>query len=758
MVNVAEALDEGTRHQEAGQWADAERLFRQILDEQPDHAEALYRLGTLAVRAGAVQQGIQLISAAIRADRSQAAFHVNLGEAFRRQGDLGQAIHSTQQAIQLEPDLAPAHANLGLIYQQQGNLAAAADCYREAARLTPDDPQAHAALGRVLFRLGQLAEAEACFRRAVSVAPHDPSQHRLLGIALHDQGKLDESVECFHRALELDPNDFAAHNSLGTILQHRRAFDQAEQHYRRAIMLQPNFAEAQTNLGALLANQDRAEEALSHFLKASQLMPNAPLAFSNLAGLYLKIGQLDESIKASRHAIELNPDYAAPHRHLGVCLHFLGQTDRAIQALCAAVRLDPVDAQQHSTLLYTLNYHSGYDPQAVFAEHRAWAARHADPLTAASAPHANDRTPGRRLRVGYVSPHFREHAVNFFSEPILASHDHEAFEIFCYADVGNPDDVTRRLQPYADQWRDIVGHSDLAASDLMRRDQIDVLVDLAGHIIGNRLTIFAHKPAPIQVTYLGYQNTTGMRAMDYRLTDAWSDPPDTNDEFYIEKLVRLPGPFFCYRPSPDAPPPGPLPALTNGHVTFGSFNFFGKVNLHVLDAWAEILRTVERSRLILLAAAPKEVKPYVLGRFERQGIGADRIELCELRPNAEYLKLISQVDIALDPFPLNGHTTTCDALWMGVPVVTLAGRTYASRFGGSALVHLGLRDLIAESREQYFERAVQWARDVDRLRQLRGDLRPRMAASPLVDARTFTRGLEAEYRRMWVDWCMRQSS
>jgi predicted O-linked N-acetylglucosamine transferase (SPINDLY family) len=292
---------------------------------------------------------------------------------------------------------------------------------------------------------------------------------------------------------------------------------------------------------------------------------------------------------------------------------------------------------------------------------------------------------------------------------------------------------------------------------LIRDDQIDLLVDLSGHIAGHRLLVFARKPAPVQVTYLGYQNTTGMQAMDYRLTDDWSDPPGT-DAFYTEKLVRLPEAFFCYRPSPDAPPVGELPALASGHVTFGSFNNFAKVTPATLDAWAKILAGVSHSRLVILAHNAPSLHESLLNRFAGQGIEPGRVHIVNRCPRPEYLTRIAAVDIALDPFPFNGHTTTCDALWQGVPVVTLAGNNYASRFGSSAHNVLGLTELIAASAEQYVEIATTLARDLIRLATLRGELRPRIAASTLLDGAGFARRVEAAYRAMWIDWCQRPTS
>jgi protein O-GlcNAc transferase len=389
----------------------------------------------------------------------------------------------------------------------------------------------------------------------------------------------------------------------------------------------------------------------------------------------------------------------------------------------------------------------------LFREHLTWGQRHADPLTSSARPHALDRSPARRLRIGYVSPNFKAHAVNFFFEPILTSHDRERFEIICYSDTAVEDETTRRLRGHASSWRSSLTLSNEQLAAQIRQDQIDILVDLTGHISGGlRLPAFARKPAPIQVTYLGYQNTTGMQAMDYRLTDEWSDPPGTTEHLHTEKLVRLSSAFFCYLPSPDAPRITPLPAETAGRVTFGSFNYFAKVTSEALATWAEILSRVPGSRLVILADMAASLRTRLVDVFAQHGIAAERLEFVHRLPRAKYLELINRVDIALDPFPFTGHTTTCDCLWQGVPVVTLAGTTYVSRFGSSAHRVLGLTSLVARQPEQYVAIATSLAGDLSGLATMRAQLRDRMAASPLLGFRTFTSNLEAEYLRMWHDW------
>jgi predicted O-linked N-acetylglucosamine transferase (SPINDLY family) len=427
--------------------------------------------------------------------------------------------------------------------------------------------------------------------------------------------------------------------------------------------------------------------------------------------------------------------------------------DGAIAANRRTIEVDPHDVGGHGNLIYALTAHEACDAQTLLAEHRAWAVRHAEPLTAAAAPHAREAPGGRRLRVGYVSAHFRNHAVSFFSEPLIAAHDHERFEIYLYSDVKNADQVTARFQGHADAWRDTAGATDDALAQTVRQDRIDILVDLAGHIGPNRLLVFARKPAPVQVTYLGYQNTTGMSAMDYRLTDAHADPPEMTDPFYTERLVRLPRAFFCYRPPQPAPEVSALPTLASGQITFGSLNQPIKLRPTTWETWARILAAVPCSRLLVLA--------YPGGQFERRardmmadrGVDPDRLEVVGRRPRYDYLQLHERIDLALDSFPFNGHTTVCEALWMGVPSIMLEGTSYASRFGGSVLVNLGLEDFLARSVDEYVQIAVAWAGQPERLAELRGTMRERMRASPLVDAAGFARNVEDAYRQMWLGWC-----
>jgi predicted O-linked N-acetylglucosamine transferase (SPINDLY family) len=370
--------------------------------------------------------------------------------------------------------------------------------------------------------------------------------------------------------------------------------------------------------------------------------------------------------------------------------------------------------------------------------------------------YANRREPGRRLKVGYVSPDFRQHSVAYFVDPLLKGHDQQAVEVFCYAEVARPDAVTARLRGYGGHWLVTVGLSDDDLTERIRTDGIDILVDLAGHTEKNRLGVFAHKPAPVQVTWLGYPNTTGRKSIDYRLVDAVTDPVGEADAWASETLVRVEGGFLCYAGSRGAPEPTAPPCLMTDTVTFGSFNNPAKLSPATLDAWGSLLARLPQARLLLKGRpfADAATRALFLSRLGERGVAAERVELVAWMPSgAAHLGLYNRVDIALDPFPYNGTTTTCEALWMGVPVVTLRGDRHRGRVGASLLTQVGLKDWIASSMEEYLEIADTLAGDPDHLKYLRRTLRPRLAASPLCDGRAFARKIEAAYRTIWQHWC-----
>ena len=495
-------------------------------------------------------------------------------------------------------------------------------------------------------------------------------------------------------------------------------FDNNSACYQTALALKPGYAEAHINLGSVLQSR----------------------------------GNLDEAVACYRQALSLKPGYAEAHSNLGGALKDQGLLEEAVVCYQQALALKPGSAVTHSNLVYTLYFCPDYDASMIHDAHRLWNQQHALPLATHIRPHNNDRTPHRRLRIGYVSPNFHAHPVGLFVLPLLESHNHEDFEIVCYSSVEVQDQFTSRFCSHADTWRKVLGFSDEQVANTVRQDRIDILVDLTLHMNKNRLLVFARRPAPVQVTYLGYCGTTGMSAMDYRLTDPYLDPPNQTGEFYSEQSIWLPETYWCYRPMLTAPDVNALPALRNGYFTFGCLNNFGKVTVPTLEAWCRLLKTMPQSRLLLHAKIGSH-RDRVRDFFSEQGISPERLLFAEMVPTSEYFQLYGKVDVALDPFPYNGGTTTFDAMWMGVPVVSLAGQTSVGRAGLSILSNVGLEALVARDVDEYVLIARDLANDLPRLAQLRECLRQRMEVSPLMDSPRFARNIEAAYRRMWQQWC-----
>ena len=695
MTSIPEALQAGLEHHRAGRLLQAEQMYRRVLQIHPRHAGAVHLLGLIAFQAGKLDVAEFMLKEAVKIDAFHAPYSADLGEIYRALGKGSEAIAAYRKALELNPETADTHNNLGTLLQAAGQLDEASECFREALQWNAAHAEAALNLGTTLQLQGKLTEAETAFATAARLAPEDPLVYLAFGKCLRAQKNALGAIACFQMAVRLDPDSAQAHYQLGRAHRTRGESDLAAAEFAQALRLAPDLAEAHYNLGLLERDRGRAREALTAFQEAARLDPAMIDAHLCLANLYLALEAPDLAVAASRAAVAIQGDSPSAAAHLAAALQAQGDLDGAIAAYRRAVELKPDSPVAHSNLLYVLNFHPAQSAAQLFAEHRAWAERHAEPLTALAAPHQNDRNPERRLRVGYVSAHFREHSVSFFSLPLLATHARDQFEVFGYSNSRDTDTITEQFQQVA-VWRPIEGMSDDAVAQQIRDDQIDILVDLTGHIGGNRLSVFARKPAPVQVTYLGYQNTTGMTAMDYRLTDAHADPPGTTDAFYTEKLVRLPGSFFCYRPPEAAPDVSELPALASGRVTLGWLNFLAKTTPEAIQMWSRLLIAVPDAQLVVLAYRPGVFEDRVLDAMSAAGVDPARVEIVNWRPPDAYLRLHHRIDIALDSYPFNGHTTICNALWMGVPSVVRQGTSFASRFGGSALVNLGLEDLIAE--------------------------------------------------------------
>ncbi len=573
--------------------------------------------------------------------------------------------------------------------------------------------------------------------------------HHMLGCALQAQGKIEDAAAAFNRTLELDPSHAKAANNLGCLLEATGNLDGAAQCYQIAVNNDPKLTHAIYNLGNLYKQLGDAGQAAKYIGEALALEPAHAEWLCNLASLQYGSLRLDEAYASLQAAMAIDPACERAYSQLGAVQIVTGRIQEARVSLRKAQELKP-DAATESWLLLLEHYVADQDPQATFEAHRAWAERHARRLTRVTDHRSRPRAPGRRIHIGYVSPDFVRHPVAYFIEPVLAAHDRESFNVYCYSGAARGDEVTARLRASAENWRDVSELTDEKLADRIYADGIDVLVDLAGHTGGGRLKMFARKPGRVQVTWLGYPDTTGLDTMDFRLSDEIADPPGLTERYQSEKLVHLPGSFLCYAPPADSPEVA-MPPAAGDRIAFGCFNNLAKVTPEMVALWCELLRSLPRARLILKSygLAAESVRRELRERVQGQGIDAARVELfASDRTPAEHLAKYGEIDIALDVFPYNGTTTTCEALWMGVPVVTLAGSTHVSRVSASILGSLGLAELVAQTPEQYLEIARRLAVDVDRRRALRAGMRARMQSSPLLDARGFTRGLEAAYRGM----------
>lgn len=656
-----------------------------------------------------------------------------------------------RQLLAEHPGHADANYNLGNIFMSKGRFSWAVACYREAIRHRPDFAQAHGNLASALNCLGQLDAAVASNRQVVRLLPDSAMAHYNLALTLQASGQFNEAIAVYRHAIELDPHLALAHNNLGIALQATGMLKDAIESFRLAIQLMPDYVDAHFNLGVALHENGHLSDAIASYQTAIRLKPDYANAHGNLGGTFRSAGQLDLAIASYKLALCLQPDLAEAHSNLGNVLRDIGRVDEAIFHYREAIRLKPGYSDAHSNLVFGLQFHPGADVDLIRREHRLWNQLYAHPLRKFIRPHANDPNPSRPLRIGYVSPDFRDHVVGQNILPLLRHHDRQQFQVFCYSNTLQTDEFSGQIRQHADIWRNITRLSDSQAADLIREDQIDILVDLSLHTAHNRLLVFARKPAPVQISYLGYCSTTGLDAMDFRLSDPYLDPPDSDLSVYSEKTIRLPETYWCYNPRGPTPPPSPSPAETAGYVTFGCLNNFAKVT-PALDLWAQILRSIPASRLIL-HSPPGAHLAAVRRQFAGNGISPDRLEFPTQQPWPDYIRTYGLIDITLDPFPWCGGITTCDALWMGVPVVTLAGRTAVGRGGASILSNIRRPELIARTRQEYLQIAILLAGDCSRLIELRRTLRRNMQASPLMDAPRFTRNFEAIYRQLWRNWC-----
>ncbi len=783
---IEQLFAEAVRLHQGGRVAEAEGLYRRILSASPPHPVVLGNLGGALQAQGKLDEAVAVYRQAIAVAPQYGEAHYNLGVVLQGQGKLAPAVAAYRQAIALKPDHAEAQFNLGHVLKAQDLPAEAVAAYRQAVAIRPDFAEAWCGLGLALKDEGRVDEAIAACRQAITVRPRYAEAHSNLGTALEASGRIDEAIAAYELAAALDPSLAEPHCNLGKVMQYRGRSDEAAAAYRRAIAAAPRLAAAHYSLGIVLRAQGRTDEAIAAYRQAVAcdprhaealanlgnalrerggideaidiyrqavaVAPHSAVAHSNLGNALIDLAILDEAITACRRAIAIDPRLAVAYSNLGNGLQKQGKLDEAIAAYRQAIAIDPKYESAYDNLLFISCFKDDADPDEVFQDHLGFDRTLIAPF-ARIQPHANDRDVERRLRIGYLSPDMRMHPGGNFILPMIEHHDRSQVEVFCYYDNVASDDITEIFQAATDHWRPCFNLSDDDLADMIRADRIDILVECAGHMAGSRLIMCGRrKPAPLVISFPLYPNTTGVSAVDYRIMDPHFAPPWA-DGWHSEALIRMPDAHVCYRPSrSDILPPAVPPCSGNGHVTFGSFNNIAKLGPATLATWARILDAVPGSKLMVKwHGLRRDDSDWKYDLFRTHGIADAQLVFENFAPDP--YSSYRGVDIALDPIGANGGTTTCDALWMGVPVVTQFGRTPFSRVGLCHLGNVGLTELITGDGESYVATAVALATDRDFLARMRHGLRQRFAGSPLMDGARYTGHLERGLRIIWRRWC-----
>jgi predicted O-linked N-acetylglucosamine transferase (SPINDLY family) len=712
-------VSEGNRAEEAGRIEEACERYREAVRAAPDYARAHLNLGIGLEAAGAPEQAIRSYEAALAIDSADAFAAYNLGKLLYTRGEPAQAEALLRRALASRPAFPEAQVVLSRALEAQGNLSAAAAALEVAMRLKPDDFGALYLYASLLVKQDRLDEAQAALKRALVIDPKSPDANYALAALLILRGKPADAEPLLRAVVRQDPGSVDARVRLFELYESRGDLPAAAVELEAVLERRPDWADALFNYGAVLK----------------------------------KLMRLDDAESALRRVLAAEPGHSRAWRMLGSVLLGQTRTEQALALYRAARSRLPGDLDLESAELFALLSSESITDEALFARHAAFGTRIEQAYPPRFRPFRNVKSAGRRLRVGYLSGDFCYHVVTLFTLPVVERHDRSACEVYCYSTGGRVDDYTRELAKRADVWRDVSSLTAPALADAINRDGIDILVDLGGHSGIPQLAVLAQQPAPVQATWLGYLNTTGMTRVHYRISDRHADPPGVTDRLHTEKLARLPHSQWCYRPFLSIACAEAPPSARSGQVTFGSFNQALKLSPAVRRLWADILRRLPGSRLVVLGVAAGRARDQLVADLVGPGGDRDRVTVEPYVSLQDYFDRLNSVDIALDTTPYSGGTTTCDALWMGVPVLTAPGTRPASRSTASILATAGLPEWIASSHADYVRRAVEFARDPARLAGLRTSLRERLRRSPLMDEAGFVRDLESAYRGMWRAWC-----
>ena len=736
---------------QAGDLATAIAAYRAVLATDGGHAGARVNLAAALRAAGRLEEALTAYRTALETAGALPELWFNYGNTLRDLGRPAEAEAAYHRAIALRADLPGAHFRLADLLHAAGRTDEALRHWQITLELEPGHAPAWRRVVGAAQAGGQSAEALHLLETAVEHAPSDAWLLRRLGEARCDGSDFEGAAAVYRRAIDAAPGDPLAHDGLGVALAAQGDLDRAQASFERALALAPDHAGIASNLATLYTRRNRLELAIPLYRRALELDAKVAEAATGLVKSLARGGACEEAVAVAAAAVSRHPACAERHQALGYAFTLQGRIGEALAAFAEARRLDPGHVLAHLNAAFTSLYSDELAAEEVTALHRELAGAVERRQRPAPRPAVRDRDPDRRLRVGYLGPDFRGHPVGYFLESALVHHDRDAVEVFCYADVANPDVVTARMRGLDLRWRDVYGWSAERLEAQVSSDEVDVLVDVGGHTASHTALLLPRRPAPIQALYLGYPCTSGVAAVDYLIADAIVGPPE-NSALYGESLLPLDGCFLCFRPYADAPPVNPPPALLRGHVTFGCYNNLPKVSPRAVALWAQVLAAVPDSRMVVKAPGLDDppTRERLWRRFAAHAIPRHRVALLGLTsPLPRFLAEYGRIDIALDSLPYGGGTTTCEALWMGVPVVTLAGRHFFERMGASILTHAGVPELVAASEDDFVRIAVARARDVPGLVELRSELRDRLCASRLCDGPAYARALESAYRRMW---------
>ncbi|KAL4605921.1 hypothetical protein ACB092_09G065300 [Castanea dentata] len=746
--------------------------FAEAIRLEPENACALTYCGILYKEEGCLVEAAESYQKALRADPTYkpaaeclAIVLTDIGTGFKLAGSVQEGIQKYYEALKIDPHYAPAYYNLGVVYSEMMQFDLALNCYEKAVLERPMYAEAYCNLGVIYKNRNDLESSIACYERCLAVSPNFEIAKNNMAIALTDlgtkvklEGDINQGVAYYKKALYYNWHYADAMYNLAVAYGEMLEFDMAIVFYELAIHFNPHCAEACNNLGVIYKDRDNLDKAVECYQLALSIKPNFSQSLNNLGVVFTVQGKMDAAANLIEKAIIANPTYAEAYNNLGVLYRDAGNITLAIDAYEQCLKIDPDSRNAGQNRLLAKNYiNEGHDDK-LFEAHREWGKRFMR-LFPQYTSWDNQKDLERPLVIGYVSPDFFTHSVSYFIEAPLVYHNYEKYKVVVYSAVVKADPKTNRFKERVIKkgglWRDIYGIDEKKVASMVREDKVDILVELTGHTANNKLGMMACRPAPIQVTWIGYPNTTGLPTIDYRITDSLADPPDTKQK-HVEELVRLPECFLCYTPSPEAGPVSPAPALSNGFITFGSFNNLAKITPKVLQVWARILCAVPNSRLVVKCKpfCCDSVRERFLSTLEQLGLESLRVDLLPLiLLNHDHMQAYSLMDISLDTFPYAGTTTTCESLYMGVPCVTMAGSVHAHNVGVSLLSKVGLGHLVAKNEDEYVQLALQLASDVTALSDLRAALRDRMSKSPVCDGENYILSLESTYRNMWQRYC-----